>query len=67
MVCHLVRTPGDRKVACGFLASAVPVGWARSMGAHELGRAFAGRPLPEWCPACILALAAGQGVSRRVP
>lgn len=44
-------------MACGKRHEDVPTAWARWMGAHEIGRAFAGRPLPDWCPDCILALA----------
>jgi hypothetical protein len=54
---HLVAQPGAALTLCGLKRAKASTTWARWMGAHELGHAFAGRPLPAWCGACVLALA----------
>jgi hypothetical protein len=55
---HLVRQPGDSRTACGIRHEDVGTTWVRWMGAHETGRQFSGRPLPDWCNDCALALVA---------
>jgi hypothetical protein len=57
--CHLVRQPGDRKVICGKRSELVGTGWIRWVGMHEVGRMFAGVPLPDWCLDCLLSLPSG--------